>query len=150
MLARDIMSPQLVSCSPEATLREAAILMVDNDCGLIPVVEDRSGKITPIGVVTDRDITCRAVAEGLDPSATNVEECMSTPVFCVDQDTPVEECVQQLAEHHVRRLVVLDRKGACCGLIAQADVARSVPREETGRLVREVSMPAGHPGPDDG
>jgi CBS domain-containing protein len=138
MFARDIMTRQVVTCTPQNTVLEAAVLLATNDCGILPVIDDQRGR-KPIGVLTDRDIVCRVVAQGKDPAATRVSDCMSTPVACVQADVRVEECVRLLADNHIRRLVVVDDDGSCCGIIAQADVARFLPQETAGQLVREVS-----------
>jgi CBS domain-containing protein len=78
MLVREIMTPMPASCTPQTPLEKVARLMVDYDCGEIPVVDDLI-LCTPIGVVTDRDITCRTVAKGLNPLDMTAADCMSTP-----------------------------------------------------------------------
>lgn len=135
-LAREIMTPAPAVCTPTTTLDEVAKLMRQNDCGEIPVVDSAE---RPIGVVTDRDIVCRVVAEGKNPMAYTVDRCMSQPVITVSTDTPVEEVINTMEKHRIRRVPVVDASGACAGIIAQADVAWAERLSEVGELVREVS-----------
>ncbi len=135
MKAQDIMARDPACCAPDDFISAAARLMVQNDCGQIPVV-DVGGML--IGVVTDRDIACRCVAEGktLD---TRVEEIMSKSVVTVKPDASLDECCRKMEDNQVRRLPVVDDTGRCCGLVSQADIANYAKNEETGDLVRQVS-----------
>lgn len=135
-LARDVMTPQPVCCTAETTLDQVARLMLDKNCGEIPVI-DRAEH--PIGVVTDRDIVCRAVAEGKNPIGHTAAEIMSKPVVTVRASAPLEEVVATMERHQIRRVPVVDERGCCTGIIAQADVARMGPEHEVAELVREVS-----------
>lgn len=110
--------------------------MVEADCGEIPVT-DASNRL--IGVITDRDIVCRVVAKGKNPSAVTAGECMTDQVVVVNEDTSLEDVVSVMEEHRIRRVPVVDASGCCCGIIAQADVARYASEKDTGELVREVS-----------
>jgi CBS domain-containing protein len=114
--------------------------MVQNDCGEIPVV-DRSNQ--PIGVVTDRDIVCRIVAEGGNPSAHTAESCMTTPVVTVRADEPIDHVISTMETHQIRRVPVVDDSGCCAGIIAQADVATVGPPKMTAELVSEISRGTG-------
>lgn len=138
MEARDVMTPKPACCSPADSVKDAAALMVQNDCGQIPVV-DPSGKL--VGVVTDRDIACRCVGQGRS-AETLVEEVMSTSLVTVTPDASVDECCKKMEENQVRRLPVVDEQGNCCGIVSQADIALHVDRRETGDLVRKVSEEA--------
>lgn len=140
MQVREIMTKDPACCAPESNLQEVARLMADNDCGEIPVV-DESGR--PKGVVTDRDIACRAVAEGRDPRQTAARDVMSTPVITVTPEEGVEHSLELMEQNQVRRLPVVDESGACCGMVAQADIARRTSERDTGELVRDVSQPSG-------
>jgi CBS domain-containing protein len=147
MRVKDIMSTTVACCSPETTLPEVARMMVDNDCGEIPVV-NASG--VPIGVVTDRDITCRAVAKGRNPLLMVAGDCMTTPCVTVTPETSLEECCQALEKNKIRRVPVVGETGACCGMVSQADIARNAPKSETAAVVKKVSEPSlptvQHPG----
>jgi CBS domain-containing protein len=134
------MTPDPACCRTSTTLDDVAKLMRQHDCGEIPVVDaaDR-----PIGVVTDRDIVTRVVAEGKNPMAYTAETCMSEPVVTVSDDTPVDEVIATMEKHQIRRVPVVDQSGACAGIIAQADVAWAERTKEVGELVREVSRDTG-------
>jgi CBS domain-containing protein len=134
--ARDLMTPSPAVCTPATTLDEVAKLMRQNDCGEIPVVDAAE---RPIGVVTDRDIVCRVVAEGKNPSAYTAEGCMSQPVVTVPLDAPVADVLSTMEKHRIRRVPVVDEGGACAGIIAQADLAWAERLSDVGELVREVS-----------
>jgi CBS domain-containing protein len=135
-LAKEIMTPAPQCCSGETLLNEVANLMVEADCGEIPVV-DASNRL--IGVITDRDIVCRVVAKGKNPSAVTAAECMTEPVVVVKEDTALADVLSVMEENQIRRVPVVDESGRCCGIISQADIALCAPEPETGELVREVS-----------
>jgi CBS domain-containing protein len=139
MRVRDIMSTSVACCGPETKLPEVARMMVDHDCGEIPVV---NAKGAPIGVVTDRDITCRTIAEGRNPLVLEAGDCMTTPCVTVTPATSLEECCQILEKNRIRRVPVVDASGACCGMVSQADIARHAPKTETATVVRKVSQPS--------
>ncbi|HLH12121.1 MAG TPA: CBS domain-containing protein [Methylovirgula sp.] len=141
MQVQEVMTKDPVCCSPDTSLETAAALMADQNCGAIPVVD---GDHQLVGIVTDRDIACRGVAKGLDPSA-NVRSVMSNPIVTVTPEMDLDECCGMLADNQIRRAPVVDIDGACCGMIAQADIAQYVPESEVGELVREVSQPSDLP-----
>lgn len=136
MQTQEIMTTDPACCSPDTPLPEVARLMVEHDCGEIPVV-DADKK--PLGVVTDRDITCRTVAEGKNPLELTARDCMSSPVVTVTPETSVDDCCKVMEENQVRRVPVVDESGACCGMVSQADVAQRGSKEETAEVVKEVS-----------
>jgi CBS domain-containing protein len=140
MRVREIMSKNVACCGPETSLPEVARMMVDNDCGEIPVV---TVSRVPIGVVTDRDITCRTVAEGKNPLLMEAGDCMTTPCVTVTPETSLEECCQALESNRIRRVPVVDETGACCGMVSQADIALHAPKTETAEVVKKVSEPSG-------
>jgi CBS domain-containing protein len=144
-LAKDVMTPDPQCCSPETPLNEVANLMVECDCGEIPVV-DSANRL--IGVVTDRDIVCRIVAKGKNPSALTAQDAMTQPVVAVTADTTLDEIVAVMEENQIRRVPVVDAQGCCCGIVAQADVAMVARESEVGELVREVSRDSTSAGPN--
>lgn len=87
-LARNIMTPSPACCGPNATLDEIAKLMVQNDCGEIPIIDVND---CVVGVITDRDIVCRVVAEGMNPTGHTAASCMTQPVVCVREDDAIED-----------------------------------------------------------
>lgn len=140
MRVREIMTENPVYGVRETNLQEIAQMMLEYDCGSIPVVENQS-TLKPIGVVTDRDIVCRIVAEGQNPLEMTAGDCMSSPVVTVSPETSVEECGQLMENHQVRRIPVVDQNGSICGMVAQADLALNAPRQVTVEVVQEVSEP---------
>jgi CBS domain-containing protein len=140
--ARDVMTPDPACCSPDTPLNEVAKLMVRRNCGEIPIT-DRSGHL--VGVVTDRDIVCRIVADDKNPMAHTALEAMSQPVITVRGTASLHDVVNTMEKHQIRRVPVVDDRGFCAGMIAQADIARSGPEHEIAELVREVSRDDGTP-----
>lgn len=147
----DIMTASPATCSPDTPLQDVARMMVDNDCGCIPVVETQSARV-PIGVITDRDIASRVVAEGRDARALSASDAMTKPAISVARDASLDDCLRTMTEHQLRRVVVVDADGVCCGIVAQADVALNATKGKTGDVVRQVSqpMPAGAGSFDEG
>lgn len=138
MQVREIMTENPGCCASAATLQDAGKLMTDHECGEIPVVDEQR---RPIGVLTDRDIACRAVARGKGPE-TPVRKVVSNPVVTVVPETSLEDCCKTLEENQTRRAPVGDESGACCGMVSQADIAQDAPGHETAQPVHDVSRPA--------
>jgi len=140
MQAKDMMTADPACCTADTALPEVARMMVDQDCGEIPIVENTSSKV-PIGVVTDRDIVCRTVANGLNPLDLTAADCMSKPAVTVTSDISLEECVRIMEEKLIRRVPVVDDRGSCVGIIALADIALHTGKNVAGHIVKEVSEP---------
>ncbi|WP_390550845.1 CBS domain-containing protein [Qipengyuania sp. MTN3-11] len=136
MKISEIMTSDPACCKEDQSLQEAAKLMVDNDCGEIPVIGD-DGSL--VGVITDRDVCCRAVAEGM-PAETQVGDVMTRSVVSVTPDTSLEDCLASMENSQVRRVPVIDDDGKCCGMVSQADIARTGSDAKTAELVQEVSQ----------
>lgn len=131
---RDIMTENPVSVRPDSQVVEAARLMASEDVGSLPVVDgDRL-----VGVVTDRDITVRVVAEGRDAGATTVGDIASSDPVTVEPDSDLDEALREMARNQVRRIPVVEGD-RLVGIVAQADVARETSDSETGRVVEEIS-----------
>ena len=135
---REIMTRSPGCCTASTPLEDVARMMIMHDCGEIPVLDDEG---TPIGVVTDRDICCRTVAQGKNPLEMTAGEVMSSPCVTVGVDDTVHECCEVLEAHMIRRVPVVDARGVCCGIVSQADIARGADARETADLLREVSRP---------
>lgn len=141
MDVRSAMTGDPAACTPSTPLHLVARMMVDNDCGEIPVVDDHESR-RPVGVVTDRDIAVRTVARGINPLDVPAGECMTTPVITVSPDCDLSVCCDLMEKHQIRRVVVVDGDGRLCGIVAVADIAKSTSRGETGEVVKEVSEAA--------
>ena len=131
----DVMTRDVRSMSPSDTVSQAAQAMSELDVGVIPVCD--GAKL--VGVVTDRDIVCRVVAVGRNPTAATARDAMTEPVVSVSLDSSLDAVMGKMEQHQIRRVLVVDADGACCGIIAQADVARKAEEQDTGELVRAVS-----------
>jgi len=140
MQVKEIMTADPACCTPETSLQEVGKMMVDHDCGEIPVVEDKTSKV-PIGVITDRDIVCRTVAQGVNPLDLTAGDCMSQPCVTVTPTMSLQDCARILEENQIRRVPVVDTKGSCCGIVALADIARHGQDGVTAEVVKEVSEP---------
>jgi CBS domain-containing protein len=137
---KDVMTPDPVCCTWETSLREVARLMMEHDCGELPVVDGES-TMKPIGVITDRDITCRTVALGKNPLEMTAGQCMSSPSVITKMETSLKDCCKTMEVSRVRRLPVVDETGNCCGIVSQADIARNAPKEDTAEVVKQISQP---------
>ena len=140
MKVRDVMTRAPTCCTPDTSLFVVAKLMVDCDCGAIPVVDLPEGK--PIGMITDRDIVTRAIAAGHDPMYMTARECMTPSAITVPEDASLRDCVELLELGQIRRAIVVDSLGRCSGIVTQADVANHASRLLAGDLLRHVSKPA--------
>ncbi len=140
MRVSDIMTRSPVTCTPDTPLREVATLMVKHDCGSIPVIEQGSNQ--PIGIITDRDITIRAIAEGKNPQQLSTRDCMTSPIESIQCSASLDECTDRMEASQIRRMIVVDDDNKICGIVAQADIAMYAPQEETAEMVQEVSTPA--------
>lgn len=141
MNVQDVMTAGPACCTSDATLETVARLMVEHDCGCIPVVDGIEQK-KPIGMITDRDITVRTVAKGKNPLEMKVSDAMTANALTVTPETTLEDCCDLMEKHQVRRVAVVDENGACCGIIAQADIALNAQEDTTAEVVQEVSRSA--------
>ena len=144
MRARDIMTKNPECCRREHTARDAAKVMRDRDCGVVPIVDD-GGRV--VGIVTDRDLTVRGIAAGKGPE-TRVSELMTSVAACCGQDDDLRDVEQKMAELQIRRIPIVDAGGRCLGIISQADIARAasiddgvVTGEEVALVVEQISQP---------
>ena len=138
MKVSDIMTENPTCCTAETGLQEVAQMMVDHDCGCIPVVDSENSKM-PVGMITDRDICCRVVAQGKNPLDLTAGDAMTSSVVSVKPETDLEECLNLMEQSQIRRIAVVDDNGAVCGIVAQADVAINAGEHETAEVVQEVS-----------
>lgn len=138
MKAQDIMSTNPRCVTPEQDVREAARIMKDENIGVVPVVE-ASGSKKLVGMLTDRDIAIRVVAEGRDPQSVTVGEIASKDLVTVDPQQELDEALRLMAQHQVRRLPVVEEDGRLVGILAQADVAQQGDDTKTGQVVEQIS-----------
>lgn len=137
MRVQQIMTTNVACCTEATTLNQVARLMVEHDCGEIPVT-DSSGKL--LGVVTDRDICCRAVAQDCNVCDVTAGAVMSTPVITAKSDMEYDECLRLMEQNMIRRIPVVDDVGFCIGIVSQADIANKG-SEEIAEVVKYISQP---------
>jgi CBS domain-containing protein len=133
-----VMTANPASCTADTSLRDVARMMIDNDCGEIPVVD---GKGVPVGVVTDRDITIRIVAEGRDTMNATASDAMSAPVQTLREDSSLKDATALMESAKIRRVPVVDKNGKLSGILSVADIALAGKAEQTAHVVKEVSEP---------
>jgi CBS domain-containing protein len=131
---RDAMTKDPRSIGASASVVEAARLMRDEHIGSLPITDDEQ----LVGMITDRDITTRVVAEPADPKTTSVADVYSRDLVSVEADDDLEEALRLMARHQVRRLPVVEN-GRLVGIVAQADIALSENEKKTGELVEAIS-----------
>jgi CBS domain-containing protein len=137
MRASDIMTDNPECVTPESSLADAAAKMRDLNVGIIPVVDSEQTRRLK-GVVTDRDIAIRAVAEGLDARSTKVSEVMTTEVESCNKNDTVGDILRVMEREQVRRVPITDREGRLVGIVAQADVVRDVDSERGEHRVNDA------------
>ena len=141
--AKSVMTPSPCCCTSTDSIADVARLMRDNDCGAVPVVDD--GRI--VGIVTDRDLAVRALANGRD-GATQVSEVMTNSPRCCSPEDDLRKVEKIMTDNQIRRIPVVDANGSCIGIIAQADLARAaadgqqVSEREIAIVVEAISEPA--------
>jgi len=138
MIVNELMTRNPACCAPDTSLTDVARLMIENDCGCIPVL-DNDGR--PVGVITDRDIVLRTLAGNRNPMDLTADACMTRNPVTVTADASVERCCEVLEENQIRRAVVVDEDGVCCGMVSQADLARRS-QMLAAEVVAAVSQPS--------
>ncbi len=138
MQVKEIMSTKVTWVGPDLSLKQAAKKMADLNVGCLPVGKDDR----LIGMITDRDITCRAVAQGRDPAKTTTADAMSKGIsYCFD-DQEVSDAAQLMEKKQIHRLPVLNRQKRMVGILSLGDLALHAPHELTGEVVEAVSRPS--------
>lgn len=139
MKVGELMTRDIITCSPNETLAQAAQKMASGDIGSCPVVESNNQLV---GIITDRDITVRAVAKGLDPNSKHVSELMSTDVVTASPDASIDDVCQLMSDHQIRRIPIV-QSNQLVGIVAQADLAVDLDEDEMiAEVVHDISMPA--------
>jgi CBS domain-containing protein len=146
MRVQEIMTPNPACCTPQDTVERAAQLMAENDCGLLPVVQEK-GNSRVVGVITDRDIAVRGVALGKKPD-TRVSELMTPAPFSCPPDARIDDVERVMSDRQVRRVVIVDDDNCCVGIVAQADIALAAERyadldeKDVAHVVERISEPS--------
>ena len=139
----EVMTKNPVCCLQNDTVLKAAELMKSENVGSIPVIENEQTQKL-IGIVTDRDLTLKIVAEGRDPKSTKVDAVMTHKVVTCRAEDDLQKALDAMAEHQLRRIPIVDANNRVVGIIAQADVATRVDQpEKTAEMVKEISQADG-------
>ena len=142
MKVREMMTGEPVCCTPEDTAQKVARILRDQNIGALPVVLDQQSR-TLLGMITDRDLCCNVVADGLDPRTTKIEKMISlSPVTCREGEN-IDECERLMQSHQLRRIPVVDSEERCIGIVSQADLALREKPEKVSRTLAEISRPPG-------
>jgi len=141
MRVKDVMTQHPVCCRTSDSAQSVAKALRDEDIGSLPVIADTgSGRL--VGIITDRDLCCTIIAQGLDPATTVIDVVMKRdPVSCRAEQS-LDACEKLMQSHQVRRLPVVDEQGRCVGILSQADLARLEQPDKVHRTVAEISKPA--------
>jgi CBS domain-containing protein len=138
MQLKEIVTNPVETVGPESSLLDAAKTMLARDLGWLPVQEE--GKV--IGVITDRDITIRGVAAGLDAKKTKVQDVMTRQVFSCSSDGTVEDACTLMEEEQVRRLVVVDDNDELVGIVSLADIALQTRGGQSAEVLKKITEPS--------
>jgi CBS domain-containing protein len=133
---RDVMTSNPCTIDADKSVAYAAKMMREEDVGIAPIVEAER----LVGMLTDRDIAIRVVAEGRDPDEVKAKDVASSQLITVNPQQDLDEALRIMAKHQVRRLPVVEEGGRLVGIVAQADIAREGDDAATGRLVEEISQ----------
>jgi CBS domain-containing protein len=134
---REAMTTRPRSATPETSLSQVAEIMAREEVGAVPiVVDDRL-----VGIVTDRDLVVRAIAAGKDPRGMPAREIASDEVISVEPEQDLDDALELMARHRIRRLPVVEEGDRLVGMLAQADVALQVKEKASGEMLEAVSQP---------
>jgi CBS domain-containing protein len=135
MQVRDVMTKDVACVDPETTIARAAQIMQSRNIGALPVAK----KDGLIGIVTDRDICCRAIAQNLDPESATVEQIMSKNVATCFEDQELAEAAHIMERKQIRRLPVLSRKSKLVGIMTVGDISQHASRDLTGEIEEQIT-----------
>jgi CBS domain-containing protein len=140
MKIKDVMTTNVFCCTPLDSAKSAAKIMKAHDIGALPVVSDPASRRL-LGIVTDRDLCCAVVANGRNPESVRIFKVMTRrPVTCGPEDS-LEHCLKLMEKHRIRRIPIVNEKGSCVGIVAQADVALYAPAAKVREAVAKISRP---------
>jgi len=136
----EVMTPNPVCCLPTDSVKRAAELMKRENVGPIPVIENEETRKL-VGIITDRDLVMKVVAEGCDTGSTLVESVMTRKAVSCRADDPLQKAMDLMSEHQLRRITIVDGANVILGIISQADIATRGNRpEQTAEVVKEISQ----------
>ena len=134
MLVKDVCTPDVVCCEPQTLARDAARLMRNRHVGDLVVVNELEGERVPLGVVTDRDLTVEVLGNGRDPATTIVADFVRQPVVIAHEEEDCSQVIDRMRQNGVRRVPVVDGRGAAIGIITLDDLLRVFVNEASALL----------------
>jgi CBS domain-containing protein len=142
MTCKEIMTANPATCTPTAHVQAVALIMSEEDVGVVPVIDEKSKRL--VGLVTDRDLCLEVVAGGKSPQEVRVSTVMSRPLATCLADDNLQLCLDLMKEHQLRRIPIIDESGHCVGIISQRDIALHVSQpQEIHETIREISRSHG-------
>jgi len=142
VICREMMTPNPACCQADDTAVTAAMMMKSGNYGAVPVVSDRT-EMRVVGIVTDRDLAMKVIAEQRDLYNTTVEDVMSKDLVTCDLDDDYDDVIKAMKKHQIRRLPVIDRNKRLVGIVSTADVALHGDEDDIGRTMQKISEPDG-------
>lgn len=138
---REVMTPQVTTVPPEARLRDVARIMRDEDIGAVPVVQGEQ----LLGMITDRDIVVRAIADGDDLQDRTAGDVMTPDVQCCLEDQNIGDVLKEMGDQQIRRLPVVNSERRLVGIVSLGDLSREAKAKQVGKSLEDISQPtAGH------
>jgi CBS domain-containing protein len=142
MKCKDIMTSNPTTCATSATAQAAALIMNEENVGVVPVVDGQTKRL--VGVVTDRDLCLDVVAEGKNPQAVKIGDLTHDNLVTCRAEDDIELCLERMKSHQIRRMPIVDQQGLCIGIISQGDIALKMKQaEDVHDTVREISKSRG-------
>lgn len=135
---KDVMSKDVSYATPQTSLTEVAKMMVDVNCGEIPVVNNENQK-SIVGVITDRDIVCRTLGVGKNPMNLTAKDCMTSHVVTASKDASISEGIELMKRNKIRRIPIVDSSKNLCGIVSLADLVGEGDLDQTIEMIQEVS-----------
>jgi CBS domain-containing protein len=141
MRVKELMTRQPICCHPSDTAQTVAKILRDEDIGSMPVISDGDSERLE-GIITDRDLCCAIVAQGLDPKTTPIEGYITRDLVTCRPEQSLDSCEKLMQTHRIRRILVVDQELRCIGILSQADLALSDESNRVHKTVAEISKPS--------
>lgn len=140
MQVREVMTSHPECCDPNTNVEDVARMMMECDCGAIPVVDSQESR-RPIGIITDRDIVMRVVAQGENCSQRQARAAMTESTVTISEDADISDAEAKMRDRHIRRILVVNDGGECTGIVSEADLVRKLSGQELEDMLRGIYEP---------
>ncbi len=139
MKVSEVMSRSPFYCTAETSLKAVAVMMLERNCGAIPVF-DNTVRRNPVGMITDRDITIRIVAQGRDPKHCTVQDAMTPSAIVIGVSEDVTDAARVMRQNGIHRVAVVEPSGACIGVLTLSDIVQVLPGAQGAKVLRQISI----------